>query len=519
MAELLCCSATGCRLAGAGPLRRALGQARTGQDAGAAVSGEPVSGHPVAIKPVGCLRLCSAGPLVAVQRDDGSRALYGGVPPALAPALLAAARGVADEALHRHRLDLEHPFFALQQCVVLETCGQVDPTSLDDALAHGAYRQLQRCRDQLSPARLRREIAASGLRGRGGAGYPTGLKWEAVALQPPGPRHVVCNGDEGDPGAFMDRAVMEGDPHRLLEGLAIAAHAVGAARGTVYVRAEYPLAIRRLRRALRQASARGLLGLAVELRVGAGAYVCGEETALLASIAGRRGNPRPRPPYPAQHGLNGMPTLINNVETLAALPAILRRGASWYAAIGPAESPGTKVFSLSGAVQRTGLVEVPIGTPLRTVVLTMAGGVPGADGPDGGIKAVQTGGPSGGCIPATALDTPLADAQLRALGARLGSGGMVVLGAATAMPALARYFVRFCAAESCGKCVPCRAGTVEMVALLDRFCEGRATAADRAWLEQLCALVQSTSLCGLGQSAPNPVLSTLRHFAHEYRVT
>lgn len=509
MAALLCCSATGCRLAGAGPLRRALGQARAVKEAGGT--------EPVAIKPVGCLRLCSAGPLVAVHRDDGSRALYGGVPPTLAPALLATAWGDADEALDRHGLDLRHPFFALQQSVVLATCGLVDPTSLDDALAHGAYRQLRRCREQLSPDQLRREITASGLRGRGGAGYPTGLKWDTVALQPPGPRHVVCNGDEGDPGAFMDRAVMEGDPHRLLEGLAIAAHAVGADRGTVYVRAEYPLAIRRLRRALHQASARGLLGVAVELRVGAGAYVCGEETALLASIAGRRGNPRPRPPYPAEHGLGGMPTLINNVETLAALPAILHRGAGWYAAIGPAESPGTKVFSLSGAVQRTGLVEVPIGTPLRTVVLTMAGGVPGADGADRGIKAVLTGGPSGGCIPAAALDTPLADTPLRALGARLGSGGMVVLGAATAMPALARYFVRFCAAESCGKCVPCRAGTVQLLEVLDRFCEGRARADDRVWLEQLCALVQSTSLCGLGQSAPNPVLSTLRHFGEEYR--
>jgi bidirectional [NiFe] hydrogenase diaphorase subunit len=322
---------------------------------------------------------------------------------------------------------------------------------------------------------------------------------------------VVCNGDEGDPGAFMDRAVLEGDPHRLLEGLAIAAYAVGARHGVIYVRAEYPLAIRRLRRALRQATRRQLLGVALELRVGAGAYVCGEETALLASIEGGRGIPRPRPPYPAQRGLNGEPTLINNVETLAAVPAILRRGAAWYAAIGSPSSPGTKVFSLSGAARRTGLLEVPIGTSLRTLVETMAGGVPT------GLKAVLSGGPSGGCIPAAALETPLDDQHLRPLGARLGSGGMVVVAAATAMPELARYFMRFCARESCGQCVPCRAGTVALVDLLDRFCEQRASSADLALLEQLCGMVAATSLCGLGQTAPNPLLSTLRHFGHEYR--
>ncbi|MFZ9752954.1 MAG: complex I 51 kDa subunit family protein, partial [Cyanobium sp.] len=403
-------------------------------------------------------------------------------------------------------------------------CGLIDPDSLDDALAHGAYRQLRRCLHQLTPAAVRAEIRASGLRGRGGAGYPTGLKWDTVALQPPGPRQVVANGDEGDPGAFMDRTVMEGDPHRLLEGLAIAAWAVGAEHGFVYVRAEYPLAIERLRRALTAIAARGGFGpglcgspwpLRIALRVGAGAYVCGEETALLHSIEGGRGIPRPRPPYPAQRGLGGAPTLINNVETLAAVPAILREGGAWYTAIGDPACPGsrgTKVFSLSGAVVHTGVVEVPLGLPLRTVVETMGGGVVGGLP----VKAVQTGGPSGGCIPAALLDTRLDYEAMAALGSILGSGGMVVIGPGSAMPALAHYFMGFCVQESCGQCLPCRAGTVQLAALLDRFVEGRGAPEDLERLEELCAMVKATSLCGLGQSAPNPVLSTLRHFRGEY---
>jgi bidirectional [NiFe] hydrogenase diaphorase subunit len=373
---------------------------------------------------------------------------------------------------------------------------------------------------------VRDQVKRSGLRGRGGAGYPTGLKWDTVALQPPGPRTVVCNADEGDPGAFMDRSVLESDPHRLIEGMAIAAFAVGAEQGYVYVRAEYPLAIERLRLALRQARAKGLLGariagsgfnLRLEVRVGAGAYVCGEETALLASIEGRRGTPRPRPPFPAQVGLGGAPTLINNVETLASIPVILREGGDWYAAIGTAGSKGTKVFALSGAVARTGLVEVPMGTTLRTVVQTIGGGVPGGSGPDAGVKAVQTGGPSGGCIPAHLLDTPVDYESLKALGSMMGSGGLVVMGESTSMPEVARHFMRFSVNESCGKCVPCRAGTVQLAQLLDRFVERRAELADLARLEELCRMVGATSLCGLGQAAPNPVLSTLHYFRQEYQ--
>jgi bidirectional [NiFe] hydrogenase diaphorase subunit len=511
---LRCCSASGCRSAGSEELLEALLRAR--ERAG-------LSEEALPIRPVGCLRLCGRGPLVAWDGPAGGR-LYGHLSADQSESLLESVRtGAAEPAadpLAAHSIPLEDPFFALQRPVVLETCGRVDPGSIDDALAHGAYEQLRRCLEELSPEQVREEIKRSGLRGRGGGGYPTGLKWDTVALQPPGKRYVVCNADEGDPGAFMDRSVIEGDPHRLIEGMAIAAFAVGAEQGYVYVRAEYPLAIERLRQALQQARRRGLLGrgiagsardLSIDVRVGAGAYVCGEETALLASIQGQRGTPRTRPPYPAQSGLWGAPTLINNVETFASVPAILREGGDWYAAMGTEGSKGTKVFALSGAVRNTGLVEVPMGTPLRTVVEVMGGGVP-----DGAVKAVQTGGPSGGCIPASHLDTPVEYESLRELGSMMGSGGMVVMGETTSMPVVARHFMRFSVNESCGKCLPCRAGTVQLAQLLDRFVEHRAEPSDLQRLEQLCAMVGGTSLCGLGQSAPNPVLSTLRWFRHEY---
>ncbi len=524
--QLRCCDASGCRSAGAEALLAALRHSRD-QLGGAAEA--------VVIKPVGCLRLCGRGPLVALDRPERRdttgpagqphTTLFAGLRPEQAPELLAVAAGLRD-GLVDQRLSGADPFFALQRPVVLETCGLVNPQSIDDAIAHGVYSQLRRVLLECTPEQVRDQVKRSGLRGRGGAGYPTGLKWDTVALQPPGPRTVVCNADEGDPGAFMDRSVLESDPHRLIEGLAIAAYAVGADHGYVYVRAEYPLAIERLRLALKQARAKGLLGariagtpfqLQLEVRVGAGAYVCGEETALLASIQGQRGTPRPRPPFPAQVGLWGAPTLINNVETLAAIPAILREGGDWYAAMGTDGSKGTKVFALSGAVRRTGLVEVPMGTSLRTVVCTIGGGVPGGEGADRGVKAVQTGGPSGGCIPAALLDTPVDYDSLRALGSMMGSGGMVVMGESTAMPEVARHFMRFSVSESCGKCVPCRAGTVQLAQLLDRFVERRASLADLERLEQLCAMVQGTSLCGLGQAAPNPVLSTLRYFRQEYQ--
>jgi bidirectional [NiFe] hydrogenase diaphorase subunit len=374
---------------------------------------------------------------------------------------------------------------------------------------------------ETNPAEVVNEVTRSGLRGRGGAGYPTGLKWATVAKHPAEKKFVVCNADEGDPGAFMDRSVLESDPHRVLEGMVIAGYAVGAAQGYIYVRAEYPAAIHRLDLAIKQAKRLGLLGsqifestfdFKIDLRIGGGAFVCGEETALMSSIMGLRGVPRPRPPYPAEEGLWGFPTLINNVETFANIPPIIRKGGDWFASIGTEKSKGTKVFALAGNIRNTGLVEVPMGTTLREIVEEIGGGAP-----EGGtIKAVQTGGPSGGCIPAELLDTPVDYDSLVRVGSIMGSGGMIVMDQATDMVDVARYFMEFCMDESCGKCIPCRAGTVQMHRLLTRIGQGVASRADLERLEGLCDMVKHASLCGLGQSAPNPVLSTLRYFRHEY---
>ncbi len=480
------------------------------------------------LRSVGCLGPCGAGPLLAldpggapcgagVERGEIERGgIYGGVTLADADSLIDA---LAADALDSwapttaQRLDPEHPFFQLQRRIVLENCGQIDPEDLDEAIAAGAYAQWQRLRASVSPEAVIEQIRRSGLRGRGGAGYPTGLKWQLVAGMAGPDKVVVCNADEGDPGAFMDRTVLEGDPHRVLEGMAIAAYAVGARLGFIYIRAEYDLAIAHLRLAIEQARGRDLLGdVAIELRVGAGAYVCGEETALIHSIEGGRGTPRPRPPYPAEHGLWGRPTLINNVETFANVVPILREGADWFAAIGTPTSAGTKVFSLTGHVRLAGVLEVPMGTPLATVVEQMGGGAPGGVP----IKAVQTGGPSGGCVPAARLDTPVDYESLKELGTIMGSGGMVVLDETTDMVDLAAFFMGFCREESCGKCVPCRAGTVQLHDLLRKHLEGRAGAADLEQLESLCHMVADTSLCGLGQSAPRPVLSALRHFRGDF---
>jgi bidirectional [NiFe] hydrogenase diaphorase subunit len=361
----------------------------------------------------------------------------------------------------------------------------------------------------------------SGLRGRGGAGYPTGLKWSTVAKAGGDRKYVICNADEGDPGAFMDRSVLESDPHRVLEGMAIAAYAVGADHGYIYVRAEYPLAVKRLKKAIAHAERKGFLGKQIEgtpfsfhvdVRLGAGAFVCGEETALIASIEGRTGQPRPRPPYPAEYGLWGMPTLINNVETYANVAPIIRNGAAWFAGIGTERSKGTKVFALAGSVANTGLVEVPMGISLREIIFDIGGGIPEGRR----FKAVQTGGPSGGCIPEAFLDMPVDYDTLKQLGSIMGSGGMIVMDESSCMVDVARYFMEFCMSESCGKCIPCRVGTVHMHNLLDKIAQLRATPADLAQLEKLCTMVRETSLCGLGQSAPNPVVSTLRYFREEY---
>jgi bidirectional [NiFe] hydrogenase diaphorase subunit len=462
---------------------------------------------------VGCLRLCSRGPLVQVAPEG---TLYQQVTTENAPSIIDALRGGRPAA---ERLDPKSPFFALQASVILDNSGQIEPERIESYIAANGYQALSYVLEEMEPAEVIEVITRSGLRGRGGAGFPTGVKWATVAKSPGDRKFVVCNADEGDPGAFMNRSLLESDPHSVLEGMAIAGYAVGATQGYIYIRGEYPLAIERLQTAIKQATRLGLLGthvfstafdLRIDIRIGAGAFVCGEETALMASIMGQRGTPTPRPPYPAEKGLWGCPTLLNNVETFANVPRILRNGAEWFAAIGTEKSKGTKVFCLTGKVSNTGLVEVPLGTPLRRIVEDIGGVAPGT------VKAVQTGGPSGGCIPAEHLDTPVDYESLTKLGSIMGSGGMIVMDHDNDMVDVARFFMNFCMDESCGKCIPCRVGTVQMHGLLSRILAGQATAGDLEMLETLCDMVKNTSLCGLGQTAPNPVLSTLRYFRAEY---
>jgi bidirectional [NiFe] hydrogenase diaphorase subunit len=468
----------------------------------------------VLVKRVGCLGLCAAGPLVAIP-ETGQ--LFERVTPDGVGPIVTALREVTPETPPVP----QGPFFEKQLRVATENFGLVDPESLDDYIARGGYETLRRILSEMTSAEVREEITRSGLRGRGGAGYPTGLKWTTVAKAQGSPKYVICNADEGDPGAFMDRSVLESDPYRILEGMAIAAFAVHASEGYVYCRAEYPLAVSRLRAAIRSAQRAGLLGASiadtafsfdVQVRLGAGAFVCGEETALIASVEGRRGTPRPRPPYPAVSGLWGQPTLINNVETFANVPAILRDGAEGYAAIGHGKSRGTKVFALAGRIVNTGLVEVPMGMTLREIVYDIGGGI--IDGRP--FKAVQTGGPSGGCIPAEFLDMHVDYESLIEVGSFIGSGGLIVMDDTSCMVDVAKYFQDFCRDESCGKCTPCRVGTTQMWMLLDLITRGEATLDDLATLERLAAIVQKTALCGLGQGAPNPIFSTLRYFRDEY---
>ncbi|MGQ9699992.1 MAG: NADH-ubiquinone oxidoreductase-F iron-sulfur binding region domain-containing protein [Candidatus Bipolaricaulaceae bacterium] len=413
------------------------------------------------------------------------------------------------------------PFFARQRKIVLGNCGQIDPEKIEEYIAVGGYEALAKVLTEMTPEEVIAEITNSGLRGRGGAGFSTGKKWQIVREAKGTPKYVICNADEGDPGAFMDRAILEGDPHSVLEGMAIAAYAVGAEKGYIYVRAEYPLAVKRLETALAQARKLGLLGprifdtdfsLDIELRMGAGAFVCGEETALIASIEGKRGEPRPRPPYPAQVGLFGQPTLINNVETFANVRHIILNGAAWFAQIGTEKSKGTKVFALAGQVKNTGLVEVPMGITLRSLIFEVGGGVP--EGRE--FKAVQIGGPSGGCLPASLLDVPIDYESLKEYGAIMGSGGVIVLDNTSCMVNVAKFFLEFTADESCGKCVPCRVGIRLMLSILERIVRGQGREEDLVELERLGRLIQSSALCGLGQTAPNPVLSTLRYFREEY---
>jgi bidirectional [NiFe] hydrogenase diaphorase subunit len=466
------------------------------------------------IRRTGCMGLCAAGPLVLVDPQD---LLYAHVKASDAEAVVKSLGGEPVAAL---QCDLrEH--FDTQVRVVLENSGHIDPERIDDYIARDGYKALVKVLTEMEPKDVVKEITESGLRGRGGGGYPTGLKWSTVAKASGDVKYVICNGDEGDPGAFMDRSVLESDPQRVLEGMAIAAYAVGASKGYFYVRAEYPLAVSRLQACLRDARRRGFLGNNIcntpfnfdaEIRLGAGAFVCGEETALIASIEGKRGQPRPRPPYPAVSGLWGKPTLINNVETFANIAPILRKGARWFASMGSARSKGTKVFALTGKITNTGLVEVPMGMPLRRIIEDIGGGVP--DGHT--FKAVQTGGPSGGCIPEQMLDLGISYDALVDAGSMMGSGGMIVMDDTSCMVNVARFFIEFCMTESCGKCIPCRAGTAQMHTLLTRICTGTGTMDDLELLVDLCGTIKETSLCGLGMSAPNPVLSTLRYFRNEY---
>ncbi|MDR7483992.1 MAG: NuoF family protein [Armatimonadota bacterium] len=481
---------------------------------------------PATLVRTGCLGACHREPLVEIT-INGSSALYGPVSPAQVEALLQGHFGVGEAprppdewVVSRSPDRRDYPFFAPQVKVTTSNCGVIDPLSLDAYLAVGGYEGLRRAL-VMTPDAVIAEIKESKLRGRGGAGYPTGVKWEICRGQPDPLKYLVCNADEGDPGAFMDRTVIEGDPHRVLEGMVIAAHAIGARWGYVYVRAEYPLAVRHLEAAVDQARDAGYLGtnilgcgldFDVIVKEGAGAFVCGEETALMQSIEGRRGTPRMRPPYPAASGLWGHPTNINNVETYASIPDILTRGGAWFARLGTASSGGTKTFALTGAVRLTGLIEVPMGMTLRDVIFGIGGGI--RDGR--AFKAVQIGGPSGGCLPASLLDTPVDYEPLRATGAIMGSGGMVVADEGTCMVDLARYFLSFTQSESCGKCIPCRIGTRKMLGVLTGITRGEGKADDLERLERIAQTVRKASLCGLGLTAPNPVLTTLRYFRDEY---
>jgi len=482
----------------------------------------------------GCQGFCQMGPLLSIEPDGF---LYCKVRPSDVAEIVRETLmdGKAVERLlyvdptdgHVCQGHKDIPFYALQSRTVLKDCGVLDPEDIREYLAGDGYQAAAKAYKAMEPEAVCKAVLDSGLRGRGGGGFPTGRKWELARIQPGPKKYIVCNGDEGDPGAFMDRAVMEGNPHAVLEGMMIAARAIGADEGYVYVRAEYPLAVARVRRAVADAEKLGLLGddlfgtglgFRVQVMEGAGAFVCGEETALMASIEGQRGMPMPKPPFPAQSGLYGKPTVINNVETLASIPRILGQGAEAYRACGTPASPGTKTFALTGHVSNTGLIEVPFGTTLRHIVFAVGGGVTGKGGavdPDG-FKAVQIGGPSGGCLTRDHLDLPMDFDNLTRIGAMVGSGGLVVMNQDTCMVQVAKFFMQFTQNESCGKCVPCREGTRQMLALLDDITEGRATDETLPLLEMLARNVKIGALCGLGKTAPNPVLSTLTHFRAEY---
>ena len=478
----------------------------------------------------GCFGLCEAGP-VCIVYPEGS--FYAHVTPENVTKIvdehLIKGR-IVKELLYKGSMEEDQKtvksldkvdFYKKQKRVALRNCGVIDPENIDEYIAFDGYAALGKCLTEMSPDQVIDEILKSGLRGRGGGGFPTGMKWKFAKNSVSDKKYVCCNADEGDPGAFMDRSILEGDPHAVIEAMAIAAYAIGADQGYVYCRAEYPIAVKRLQIAIKQAREYGLLGKNIfgtdfsfdmDVRLGAGAFVCGEETALMNSIEGMRGEPRPRPPFPAVKGLFGQPTILNNVETYANVPQIINKGADWFCTMGTEKSKGTKVFALGGKINNTGLVEVPMGTTLREVIYDIGGGCPNGKK----FKAAQTGGPSGGCIPASELDIPIDYDNLVAIGSMMGSGGMIVMDEDNCMVDIARFFLDFTVDESCGKCAPCRIGTKRMLEILERIVEGKGQDGDIEKLEELAQSIKTTALCGLGQTAPNPVLSTLKYYRHEY---
>jgi len=533
--RVIVCAGTGCVANGSYEVVQAFAEQITA--AGISVTTEfkaEQSAHDLRLNKSGCQGFCQMGPLVTILPDGilYNKVKVGDVPEIVSKTLVG--NEVIDRLLYVDPATKTHckgiddiPFYQRQQRFVLKECGVIDPEEIQEYLYHGGYKAAKKAVLEMTQEEIVSEILKSGLRGRGGGGFPTGRKWEAARVQKSAKKYVICNADEGDPGAFMNRSVMEGNPHSVLEGLMIAARAIGADETLIYVRTEYPLAVARMKRAVEDAQKMGFLGdnifgsgqsLNCEVMEGAGAFVCGEETAMIASIEGQRGMPRPKPPFPAQSGLWGKPTIINNVETLAHVVRIINQGADTFRELGSPASPGTKTFALTGHVANTGLVEVPFGTTLREVVLNIGGGITDRRGKvkPNGFKAVQIGGPSGGCLTQEHLDLPLDYDSLRSVGAMVGSGGLVAMNEKTCMVSIARFFMDFTQRESCGKCVLCREGTRQLLAMLDDIIEGRATGETLVLMEKLALAVQKGSLCGLGKTAPNPVLSTLRYFRHEY---
>ena len=477
----------------------------------------------------GCFGLCALGPIMVVYPEG---AFYSRVTPEDVPEIVSEhlLKGrIVKRLLYQETVVddnttkslNETTFYAKQMRIALRNCGVINPENIDEYIAQDGYAALGKVLTEMTPQEVIDLVLASGLRGRGGAGFPTGRKWQFAAASKAEQKYACCNADEGDPGAFMDRSVLEGDPHSVLEAMAIAGYAIGASQGYIYIRAEYPIAVKRLQIAIDQAREYGLLGknifdsgfdFDIDIRLGAGAFVCGEETALMTSIEGKRGEPRVRPPFPAVKGLFGVPTVLNNVETYANIPQIILKGADWFRSIGTEKSPGTKVFALGGKITNTGLVEVPMGTTLREVVEEIGGGVPG----NHTFKAAQTGGPSGGCIPAKLIDTPIDYDNLIAIGSMMGSGGLIVMDETTCMVDIAKFFLEFTVDESCGKCTPCRVGTKRLLEILNKITSGNGTLEDIDRMEELCYYIKENSLCGLGQTAPNPVLSTLKYYRDEY---